>query len=258
MTNRKNEIRKENRRSIPLFLVLIVIGGIVGGLIGFFGTYFEDSLNIGIQYLVDYLPMIIFGIMLLFAFGTQALGWPIYMHCRKKLELWDGEEDATPRQINLSIGYLMWGITVNIIIAFLSFSVSITYGFMNYFVAGIFTVAVIIFILDLFLTIFLQQKLVDLLKEMNPEKKGSIYDVKFQSKWLESCDEAEKLQIYQSSWASYRVMSHVYIFAWMITFLANLFFDVGIFSTVIISVLWLIHSSVYCYKSIQLDSSSIM
>lgn len=253
MTNRKNEIRKENKRSIPVFLLFIIIAAVIGGFIGFFGVCYEEYLRDGIKLLSYYLPNIVFVFMLLVAFCTHILGWPIYIKCRKKLELWDGEEEEAPRYINTCVGYLMWAITVNIIIAFLSFSVSITYSFMYDFMDRLFMAVIMIFILNIGLTTLLQQKLVDLLKEMNPEKKGSIYDVKFQSKWLESCDEAEKLQIYQSSWASYRVMSHVYIFVWMITCLANMFFEVGVFSAVIVSVLWLIHSSVYCYKSIQLD-----
>ena len=28
---------------------------------------------------------------------------------------------------------------------------------------------------------------------MNPEKTASVYDMKFQKKWLETCDEAEKI-----------------------------------------------------------------
>lgn len=254
MTNRKNEIRKENRRSIPLFLLFIIIAAVFGVFIGFFGVRYEENLKDGIKYLADYLPNIIFAFMLFVGFCTHILGWPIYIKCRKKLELWDGEEDVTPNHINTRVGYLIWGITVNIIIAFLSFSVFIPYRFMYDLMDELFMVVSMIFILNIVFTTLLQQKLVDLLKEMNPEKKGSIYDVKFQSKWMESCDEAEKLQIYQSSWASYRVMNHVYIFVWLITCLANMFFDVGVYSAIIVSVLWLIHSSVYCYKSIQLDS----
>ena len=35
---------------------------------------------------------------------------------------------------------------------------------------------------------------VDLEKKLNPEKKGSVFEMQFQKTWLESCDEAQKQQ----------------------------------------------------------------
>lgn len=245
MTNRKEEIREENKKSIRFFLILIVIGGIVGGIIGIFGSIYEESLNNVVSVINVHFPNSVFCVMVIIALLTHLIGWPTYTQCKKQLQSWDGEDDEVPTQINLRVGYLMWAITVNIIIAFLSFSVTIVM------VNGI--SKAVIFLINIFLTIFLQQKLVDLLKEMNPEKKGSIYDIRFQKKWLESCDEAEKMKICQSGWASYRVMNYVYVFAWLLTCLANMFFEIGIFSTMLVSILWLIQSCVYSYKSIQLD-----
>lgn len=41
----------------------------------------------------------------------------------------------------------------------------------------------------------IQQKCVDSAKKTNPEKTVSVYDIKFQKKWMDSCDEAEKIMI---------------------------------------------------------------
>lgn len=36
-------------------------------------------------------------------------------------------------------------------------------------------------------SILIQQKCVDTIKKMNPEKTASVYDVRFRKKWMDSC-----------------------------------------------------------------------
>lgn len=43
--------------------------------------------------------------------------------------------------------------------------------------------------------IIIQQKCVDTVKQINPEKKVSVYDIRFEKKWIDDCDEAEKIII---------------------------------------------------------------
>ena len=44
---------------------------------------------------------------------------------------------------------------------------------------------------------------VDAAKKTNPEKTASVYDTKFQKKWLDSCDEAEKIMIGKCAFKAY-------------------------------------------------------
>ena len=63
--------------------------------------------------------------------------------------------------------------------------------------------AVVAFIAVMVETIIIQQRCVDAVKRMNPEKIASVYDVKFQRKWMDSCDEAEKLMIGKCAYKAY-------------------------------------------------------
>lgn len=63
--------------------------------------------------------------------------------------------------------------------------------------------AVAAFIAVMVETIIIQQRCVDAVKRMNPEKTASVYDVKFQRKWMDSCDEAEKLMIGKCTYKAY-------------------------------------------------------
>ncbi len=57
--------------------------------------------------------------------------------------------------------------------------------------------------------VIIQQKCVDAAKKTNPEKTASVYDVKFQKKWMDSCDEAEKILIGKCAVKAYRAVNTV-------------------------------------------------
>lgn len=57
---------------------------------------------------------------------------------------------------------------------------------------NMYVLAIVTFLIILAEGIIIQQKAVDINKIMYPEKTASVYDLKFQKKWVDSCDEAEK------------------------------------------------------------------
>lgn len=58
-------------------------------------------------------------------------------------------------------------------------------------------------------TAVIQQKCVDSAKKTNPEKTVSVYDIKFQKKWMDSCDEAEKIMIGKCAFRAFTVTNTV-------------------------------------------------
>lgn len=57
---------------------------------------------------------------------------------------------------------------------------------------NMYVLAIVTFLIIVAEGIIIQQKAVDITKIMYPEKTASGYDLKFQKKWVDSCDEAEK------------------------------------------------------------------
>ena len=79
----------------------------------------------------------------------------------------------------------------------------------------------------MFFSIHLQRRVVDLTRRMNPEKKGSVYDMKFRKKWYDSCDEAERRRIGEASYAAYIATTYTSLGLWVVMALLNLFVPVG-------------------------------
>ena len=96
----------------------------------------------------------------------------------------------------------------------------------------------------------IQQKMVNLAKEINPEKKGSIYDMKFQDKWLENCDEAERFAVYKCSFKTFKTMQLTGMVLWLICLLGQMVFGTGAFATIIVAVFMIIQTSVYSVQGI--------
>ena len=74
----------------------------------------------------------------------------------------------------------------------------------------------------------LQRKIINFTKEMNPEKRGSVYDTKFHKVWMESCDEMEKSQIYQAGFAAMQTTVYTCISLWVFCIFGMMLWDFGI------------------------------
>lgn len=94
---------------------------------------------------------------------------------------------------------------------------------------------------------FWQVRYVKLIQKMEPTKKGDPTSMKFQKQWLESCDEAEKTLIYQSSYRTYCAMSVLMPFLIVVTMLGHLLYNTGLLAIFVVGFLGIAMVSAYCY-----------
>ncbi len=113
--------------------------------------------------------------------------------------------------------------------------------------------SIAIFLFSEFSMIVAQQKIVDLTRTMNPEKRGSVYDSRFQKTWFESCDEAEQKQIGQAAYKAFRTVSGACGLLWVVLILLGYAFNISILLPVfLLCLLWLVLNVSYCLESIRL------
>ena len=97
-----------------------------------------------------------------------------------------------------------------------------------------------------------QRRIVDLTKLMNPEKHGSIYDVHFQKAWMESCDEAEAMQIYKAAFHAYRLTVRACSILWMVLVVASIAVPMDLTALCCVSFLWLLLTVSYSKYAMRL------
>lgn len=114
-----------------------------------------------------------------------------------------------------------------------------------------FIVAVAAFIAVMVETIIIQQRCVDAVKRMNPEKTASVYDVKFQRKWMDSCDEAEKLMIGKCAYKAYAAANTACAALAIIFAVCALIFNTGFLPSFAMCVIWFVLQFIYYRETIR-------
>lgn len=247
----RNDIKEANRKAIPKFLLLALAGAFVGGVIGFlFAKY-------GVNWLADEMKAagVFFGryvsswILLAIAVIMPIAVIPVYKNVKNLLAEWDGEDeevcDIAERKINIMLLITSIAMICNF------FLIAATYsGGFAIFESGekerMLALGVVAFLIILAECIIIQQKAVDITKIMYPEKTASIYDVKFQKKWVESCDEAEKIMIGKCAFEAYKVTNKTCGILAVLLAIGAFTFDIGFLPSFVVCLIWLVNQCAYC------------
>lgn len=104
---------------------------------------------------------------------------------------------------------------------------------------------------------FWQVRYVKLTQANHPGKEGDPASRKFQQQWIESCDEAEKEMIYQSSYKAYIKMNHLIPLLLIVAMLGHLFFETGIMAIVMVAAVWLALSGTYLHSCVGLKGEKL-
>lgn len=227
-------VKRDNRKFLPRFLLIVAAAGILGGLAGFFGSMAADygvlaAARSGLKGLMTTIaPWAI-------PACTAALlipGFCLYRKARKGYAAWDQESDEDYQAIEDKLNYCMLLSTLTLLADFLFLAVG------SAFRASGMILNALCFLVSIGLILLLQQRVVDLTRRMNPEKKGSIYDVNFQKKWLDSCDELERAQIGQAAFHAYKVLNTVCPILWAVLLLLHYIAGTGLLPILVVIVIW--------------------
>lgn len=259
MNNNETTARQENRKALPKFILIMICSLIVGGVLGFAMVRLEAaSLGDALAAAGDFFTRHVAAwLIIALPVVTLALCLPIYFSAKKQLAAWDGEDEALSDAIEAKLSVCIWITGLASVVAFFLLA-ALFAGFVRdagtprMMPAPLFFGALIAFLVDLFEPMILQQKLVDLTKRLYPEKKGSVYDTRFQKKWLDSCDEAERAIIGQCAMKAYQAMTYTCLGLWVVFALGGMFFDWGFLPAMAVCVVWGVGQSVYAWWSLKL------
>lgn len=249
-----NEIRAANRRALPWFILVMVAAAILGGVGGFLcAKYGVDALSGGLQAGAAFFgSRIAPWLLLALAAALPAVVVPRCKKARSQLRAWDGESEEIPEAVDRSVSGSIWLSGAALVLAFFLIAASYSGGFAMFEDTRA-TLRVFLsigaFFAVLIEVLLIQQKCVDAAKQMSPEKQGSVYDMRFQKKWLDSCDEAERLVIGKCAFSAYRATNAVCAALAGVLAIGALLFETGFLPALTVCAIWLVNLTAYCREA---------
>ena len=92
------------------------------------------------------------------------------------------------------------------------------------------------------------------LKRQAEEKQVSVYDSKFQKKWYDTCDEAERSQIGQASYQAFQAANRACIALWLVLLLLSYVLPIGLLPMAAVLLIWAVLQVSYILACIRLGA----
>lgn len=244
-----NTVKKDNRKALPKYLLILFVAAIFGGVLGFAAGWMgHDNISGVIAAAVaDGLTAIAPWALLGTSVVSMVLILWLYRGAKALYTGWDGEDDDVMDRADQKLNWALLLTAAQLVLDMFFFAVAQSAHNMTA------LWSVLFFLVSIFLLVFAQQKIVDLTRKMNPEKKGSVYDTKFKKKWFESCDEAEQKQIGRAAYKAFNVVSTACPILWGALLLLSYAFNFSLLMpTFIVCFIWLLQQVSYCLECIRL------
>lgn len=244
-----NTVKKDNRKALPKYLLILFAAAIFGGILGFAaGWVGHDNLSEVIATAVagGLTAAAPWALLLTSVVSLAVILW-LYRGAKALFTGWDGEDDATMDRADEKLNWALLLTAAQLVLDMFFFAVAQSAHNMTA------LWSVLFFIVSAFALVFAQQKIVDQTRKMNPEKQGSVYDTKFKKKWFESCDEAEQKQIGQAAYKAFNVVSTACPILWGVLLLLSYAFNFSLLMPVFtVCLIWLLLQVSYCLECIRL------
>ncbi len=268
--NKVNDnIKKENGKALKIFIPIIIVAGLFGGVFGFFSqtewmqNFFADfggNLDKAVYLVIPYLVIVTVVV-------TFLAGLVFYRKARKDYTAFEAQEasvssdddeekmDLIYQKADRTLSISLIIINIGMLFSYMFFGIFMTYliPLLDAWKFGIAIITIAVFLTGMFASFKIQQMSVDLVKRMNPKMRGSVYDMKFSKKWEESCDEAEKLMIYKASYKAFQTANLTCTILWILTCLGDRLLHFGALPVVTVSVIWIVMSASYYIESFRLE-----
>lgn len=253
------ESKKANSKAKVKFILLMVVSLIVGGIAGYLSVAYgldallmlKDGIKAGAGFFgVKIAPWL----MLALAVIMPVIAIRMHKKATKLLAAWDGEDEEVSDAIDEKLSIVIWITGSALIIAYFLIAASYSGG-----LSALdhkenivpFFVGIAAFLGIMVEGIIIQQKCLNTARKTNPEKDASVYDMKFQKKWMDSCDEAEKILVGKCSFKAYSATNTACSILAPVFAISALIFGIGFLPTLIVCVIWIVNQSAYCKEALR-------
>ena len=188
------ENKKSDKKALMIFIPCLIASGIAGFMLSAVGNYMESSVADLIAGGIVKVLIIITPYACLVMNTITIIICAILMAGTKKgIKAWDGENEEEYEKIDKKLSVVSIFINIVFILSYFFFGAGFDYVLKDEYFSLIKCICYFAgFVMALAGDMIIQSKVVNMYKEMNPEKQGSVYSMDFGKQWEKSCDEAEK------------------------------------------------------------------
>lgn len=252
--------KKDDKKYFKPFIIMMIICTIVGF---FFGKLtkmadehtetiknFMENLNVIAAYALPALFLVFNIVMTIMIFRTINRQY-------RRINVWDGEDEDILDDIENKLNSPLNFSNVMLLVGMFLFA-----AHAHYFVKCelpelheniLFATILFDFVTCFIIALAAQKKIVNLLKIMNPEKKGSIFDSSFRRKWEESSDEGQQLIIYKSAYKAFIVSNTTCMVLWVVGIICDFAFHTGLLPIAFVILIWFIQVITAYRESVKLE-----
>lgn len=131
---KNDEIRAANRKALPKFLLLTLVGAVIGGIAGYCAArYGLDQLSgvladAGAFFGARIAPWLMVAVAVI----TPMVCIPLYRRAKALLASWDGEDEDVSSVIDGKLSAALWASSANLVLAFFLIAATYSVGFASF------------------------------------------------------------------------------------------------------------------------------
>lgn len=251
---RKEEIRREDRKWSGKFVLILIAALLVGGLCGIGLNCLGELDDEVLAYLSGWVAPIAANVVQWLAFFVTLI--VSLVCCRRGRVLLSSageDEDELRKQADRQLSYTMTATALQMVVTFTCFGITSTglnaaqSGRMGFDVCIVVTSSALVgLVASMAAVMAIQRRVVNLIKEQNPEKQGSVFQINFNKTWISSCDEAERAQMYRAGFRAYRVGFYTCLGAWLVATFGAMIGWLTWGSVLLVGIIWGALQMTYC------------
>lgn len=232
------------------FTLLMIVSALTGAFISIFLRGREN----GVQEVAQQISggLILAGPWLL-ALGLVpcAVAHGLYLAGQKAAARADEDDDAfeaANRRLSLSMAFSA------VVMPWMMLTICLALPSVDVLANNAFVVAVVpLLLVEIAWSYGLQAVVVRTMQRLAPEKRGNVFDLRFQKDWYASCDEAERQRIGECGYHTYLTMTKIYPFTLLAALLAIMYGGASVLWAVVLGGLWLTQTLSYLLRAYKLE-----
>ena len=247
-----DNIKSDNKKALPKFLIIIACSALVGAVFGYLGAELLGEAARAADGFIAYLAKAAPVLLCFWSVAAMVAAVVPYLLAMREYKNMDPEQDdATKKtELYLSVSLLIEGI--GLIGSFFFFAAAFAGRAADTMDRTGFLLAMGGMVLSLAAYIVVQMACVDLTRRMNPEKRGSVFDSDFRKKWMDSCDEAERMTIYCGAFSAYQAVTFTCLAVWLIALILGVSAGMNTLAAAGTAMLiWCVQTVVYSVRTMK-------